>query len=86
MIVSAQMMRKRIPLLETCFVDNGDIEILSDMSRPERLIVGRTGIGKTALLRRLASIEERVIIVSPESLSVFTLRILQSFNMLQNWE
>ena len=56
--------------LEPCFVDTGDMEILCDCNDPRSIVVGRTGTGKTALLRRLLNLEERAIEISPESLSL----------------
>jgi hypothetical protein len=56
--------------LEQSFVDNGELDILRDNERPECVIVGRTGSGKTALLERLDSLEERVIRIAPEDLSL----------------
>jgi hypothetical protein len=56
--------------LERSFVDNGELDILRDKTRPECVIVGRTGSGKTALLERLSSLEERVIRIAPESLAL----------------
>jgi hypothetical protein len=56
-------------LLES-FVDNGELDILCDNTRPECIIVGRTGSGKTALLERLNSLEERVIKIAPEGLAL----------------
>jgi hypothetical protein len=56
--------------LERSFVDNGALEILSDLTRPECIIVGRTGSGKTALLERLKEIESDVIEIVPENLAL----------------
>ena len=56
--------------LEQCFVDTGDLSILRDCSNPRRILLGRTGSGKTALLNRLADSEERAIRVHPESLAL----------------
>jgi len=56
--------------LQGCFVDTGDLEILSDCSDPRRLILGRTGTGKTALLVKLNETQERVIEIKPESLAL----------------
>jgi len=33
--------------LDECFVDTGDINFLLDRKNPKRIIVGRTGAGKT---------------------------------------
>lgn len=53
-----------------CFVDTGDLDILRDCSSPQRIIVGRTGSGKSALIRLLASREEHVISLAPEQLAL----------------
>lgn len=57
-------------LLDSCYVETGDIATLSDCADSRAIVVGRTGTGKTALLRRLRSSEERAIDISPESLSL----------------
>jgi len=57
-------------LLSECFVDTGYLAALSDCSDPRSILVGRTGTGKTALLKKLAETQERVINVPPESLSL----------------
>jgi ABC-type phosphate/phosphonate transport system ATPase subunit len=51
------------------FVDIGDFREIRDMQSPRR-IVGRTGSGKSALLRYLAHDQEHVIEVDPEHLSL----------------
>jgi len=56
--------------LKECFVDNGDLNVLRDMDDPKRIVLGRTGSGKTALLTRLAEEESRVIQINPESLAL----------------
>jgi hypothetical protein len=56
--------------LSESFVDNGELDILRDNERPECVIVGRTGSGKTALLEQLANLEERVVKIAPESLAL----------------
>ena len=56
-------------LLES-FIDNGELEILSDNNQPKCIILGRTGSGKTALLEQLANVEEKVIKIAPEGLAL----------------
>lgn len=56
--------------LSSCFVDTGDLALLQDCDRPERIVLGRTGVGKTALLLRLRNAESRSIEVKPESLAL----------------
>jgi len=54
--------------LSECFVDNGDLEPLIDCEDRRRIVLGRTGAGKSALLSRLAE-EVTVIVINPETLS-----------------
>jgi len=56
--------------LMDCFIDTGDLETLLDCRDPHSIIVGRTGSGKTALLKMLENKAERVILIPPESLSL----------------
>ena len=56
--------------LKDCFVDTGHLRVLSDCADPRSIVVGRTGSGKTALLKRLSESEERVIDIRPESLAL----------------
>ncbi|MGA3035209.1 MAG: hypothetical protein ABSD70_18120, partial [Terracidiphilus sp.] len=54
--------------LTQCFVDTGDLEVLRDCSDRRRIILGRTGAGKSALLRQLIA-ETEAIVINPETLS-----------------
>jgi len=56
--------------LRDCFVDTGDVDVLSDCSNPKRIVLGRTGTGKTALLGRLEQHGHVVIRIKPESLAL----------------
>lgn len=56
--------------LEECFLDRGDIHLLLDCSSAKRIIVGRTGTGKSALIQRLGRLDLNVIELSPHSLSL----------------
>lgn len=56
--------------LFSSFLDVGDFEELKNTRSPRRIIVGRTGSGKTALVRFLAHSEEHVIEVEPENLAL----------------
>ncbi|WP_090579477.1 P-loop ATPase, Sll1717 family [Nitrosomonas sp. Nm58] len=56
--------------LTTCFTETGDLETLIDCSSPHRIIVGRTGTGKSALIYKINQEEENVIEIKPEALSL----------------
>ena len=56
--------------LKECFIDNGDLSHLEDCSDPKRIIIGRTGAGKSALLTKLGEDNKNVIRVSPKGLSL----------------
>jgi hypothetical protein len=57
--------------LSTCFVDTGDLSLLQNVSDHRQIVLGRTGMGKTALLERLRDVKgEHVITVSPENLAL----------------
>lgn len=56
--------------LSTCFVDSGQLAVLRQCDRAERVVLGRTGSGKSALLDHLISTEENVIRFDPISLSL----------------
>jgi hypothetical protein len=57
--------------LHDCFVDTGDLEVLRDTTSPRRIVLGRTGSGKTALLMQFQREEtDHVINVKPESLAL----------------
>ncbi len=56
--------------LQECFVDTGDIDILLDCNEPKRLLIGRTGAGKSALINEINNRCKNVIQLSPHSLSL----------------
>ena len=69
--------------LEECFVDNGDYEILANTASTQSIIVGRTGVGKSALLEELGKNFERVIKIEPEHLA---LKYISNSNILKFFE
>ncbi|MFH2124480.1 MAG: hypothetical protein ABIJ50_13485 [Pseudomonadota bacterium] len=66
-----------------CFVDTGDLEVLRDTHHPARIVEGRTGSGKTALLMTLKHQEENVSFIDPEDLS---LQFLSNSNIINYLE
>lgn len=57
--------------LEQCFVDTGDLELLIDPEDKRVLVLGRTGSGKSALLRELRRRKDSTAIsLQPENLAL----------------
>lgn len=56
--------------LADCFVDTGELDVLLNCDEPKRIVVGRTGAGKTALLTRIGTKGGEVINLSPHELSL----------------
>lgn len=57
--------------LDSCFVETGDLELLADVNDRRIIVLGRTGTGKTALLRQLAKAAPgTAICLSPENLAL----------------
>lgn len=56
--------------LDECFVNTGDLDSLLDCHDPKCIVLGRTGAGKTALLRQLMKTAEHAVELSPEALAL----------------
>lgn len=59
-----------VKFLEDCFIDNGDYEVLNDTTTPQSIILGRTGIGKSALLEQIEKNNDNIIRIEPEELAL----------------
>ena len=70
-------------LLSVCFVDNGDADLLINVNRPESIIVGRTGSGKSALLLHVEEKVENSKILDPNDISI---RFLEYSDIIQFFE
>ena len=66
--------------LNDCYINTGAMETLRNCQDPRRIVVGRTGAGKSALLLQLSELEDRCIEVRPESLA---LSYISNSNILQ---
>lgn len=66
--------------LASCFINTGDLDVLLDTTAPPRIILGRTGTGKTALLNQLTQEAAKVISIEPQNLSF---NYLTNSNILQ---
>jgi hypothetical protein len=56
--------------LNDCFVDQGILDALVSTADPKRIVLGRTGSGKTALLLQLQRKARHAIRIEPESLAM----------------
>lgn len=65
--------------LLSAFVDKHDLSLLGDMSDPKCILIGRTGCGKSALIKYIEENERHVIRIDPESMS---LRHLSNSNII----
>ncbi|MEK6481530.1 hypothetical protein WJR50_28560 [Catalinimonas sp. 4WD22] len=66
--------------LIAAFVDKNDLTLLSDMSNPKSILIGRTGSGKSALIKYLEKNEQYIKRIDPESIS---LRHLSNSDIIQ---
>lgn len=68
--IGAAMAEADDKFLSQCFVDTGDLSALANVEDPRRIVVGRTGAGKTALLSQLRQVQDNVVELSPQSVSL----------------
>ena len=68
--VSAAAAEEDSQFLEDCFIDTGDLGLLLDCQGPHRIIVGRTGAGKSALIQQMCRSHDNVVNLSPHDLSL----------------
>ncbi len=60
-----------LEFLTDCFVDTGQLTVLRDCADSRCVVIGRIGVGKTALLHALKDVGgERVVEVKPEELAL----------------
>ena len=57
-------------ILNDVFVDNGSFDALVNMNNPKCIIIGRTGTGKSALIKRINESEKYVKFIDPERMSL----------------
>lgn len=71
------------PYLISAFVDKDDLSLLCDMQNPKSILLGRTGSGKSALIKYLEKKEKYVVRIDPESIS---LRHLSNSDVIQYFQ
>lgn len=57
-------------ILDNVFIDNGSFDALVNMNNPKCIIIGRTGTGKSALIKRVSESEDYVKVIDPERMSL----------------
>lgn len=67
-------------LLNACFVDNGELELLMDVNKPESIVLGRTGSGKSALIVEIQNRAEHSKYLDPNDISI---RYLEASDIIQ---
>jgi hypothetical protein len=56
--------------LDKVFIENGELDVLRDINSSKCIIVGRTGAGKSALIKQLEESLTKVKRIEPESMSI----------------
>ncbi|MCU7854012.1 MAG: DNA repair ATPase [Candidatus Thiodiazotropha sp. (ex Monitilora ramsayi)] len=56
--------------LAECFTDIGDYEVLENTDSPQSIVLGRTGVGKSALLEQIEKNSSNIIRIEPEELAL----------------
>lgn len=56
--------------LQECFIDVGDCEVLEDTTSTPRILLGRTGVGKSALISQIENSCDNVVRIEPEDLAL----------------
>jgi hypothetical protein len=69
--------------LDACFVDTGDLATVLDCNSPKCIILGRTGVGTTALIKQIRKRANHLAELSPETLS---LNYIANSNVLKFFE
>jgi len=70
-------------LLSAYFVNNGDLDLLVEVDKPESIIVGRTGSGKSALLLQIQGLVDKSKMLDPNDISI---RFLEHSDIIQFFE
>lgn len=58
------------PFLMKAFIENEALELLLNMQNQRSIIIGRTGSGKSALLKYIENTQEKVTRIEPEAMSL----------------
>jgi hypothetical protein len=70
-------------LLDKAFIENDAFNALIKMDNQRSLLIGRTGSGKSAILKRIESTQDKVCRIEPEAMS---LRFLSNSTMLDYFQ
>lgn len=67
-------------ILEKAFIENDSFSAITDMNNQRSILIGRTGSGKSAILKHLEFTQEKVVRINPEAMS---LRFLSNSTIIQ---
>ncbi|MES2378141.1 MAG: hypothetical protein V4553_16245 [Bacteroidota bacterium] len=67
-------------ILEQAFIENDAFSAIVDMGNQRSILIGRTGSGKSAILKHIEFTQEKVVRIDPEAMS---LRFLSNSTILQ---
>lgn len=70
--------------LNSCFVDTGVLDDIRNCENPKRILLGRTGSGKSALIKQLSKVEDNIITLEPETLSLSYISNSTILNFLES--
>ena len=68
--------------LSNCFIDTGVLGVIKDCSNPKSILLGRTGVGKSAILMEFDRINDHVIKIKPQDISM---NYISSCNILNRF-
>lgn len=66
--------------LEQAFIEKDTLNALTDMSNQRSIIIGRTGSGKSAILKHIETTQQKIVRIEPEAMS---LRFLSNSTLLR---
>jgi len=67
-------------LLDSCYMNNGQLEQAMNVYDTSSVILGRTGAGKSALIYKISQLAEHSVILDPNDISI---RFLEHSNIIQ---
>lgn len=70
MSIGAMSAEEDDKFLDSCYIETSDFEVITDFENPKCILLGRTGVGKSAALLRIKKNHEHIIEVEPQTLAL----------------